>query len=340
MKKITANNTLDIGPTEAYVLKKAELNYEPDVSVIVSVYNASRYLRQALDCIISQTLKTIEIICVDDVSTDDSLDILKEYAQKDSRISVLKNEQNYGAGVSRNVGIAVAQGKYLLFLDSDDFFEPDMCEKMFAKAQKDCSDVVIAAYFFHQDDKDVKTKKHLNSLLKNSPLSPQKLKNNIYSVITSNAWSKLFLSEKVKKHQVFFEHLSSCNDFTFVYVMCSLADQISFMPECFVHYRTNTGTNISSYRGDKAVCVLYALRALYQQLMKFGIYQTFKKAFLKKSLSAVLWELSFCTESQKEGFKAEIHKVLPAEVVKFLSWRFKLQTLFDFKPILRLLRRS
>ena len=89
------------------------------VSVILPVYNVSEYLRQCMDSIVGQTLKDIEIICVDDGSTDDSLEILKEYEAKDKRVKVIE-QKNAGAGAARNNGLAIATGEYLSFLDSDD----------------------------------------------------------------------------------------------------------------------------------------------------------------------------------------------------------------------------
>ena len=106
------------------------------VSVILPVYNASDYLHQCMDSIVGQTLKDIEIICVDDGSTDNSLDILKEYEQKDKRVKVIQ-QKNAGAGAARNNGLSIATGEYLSFLDSDDFFEPDMLEKAYEKAKEE-----------------------------------------------------------------------------------------------------------------------------------------------------------------------------------------------------------
>ena len=92
------------------------------VSVIIPVYNVEPYLKQCMDSVVGQTLKDIEIICVDDGSTDNSLDILREYAAEDSRIQIIE-QKNAGAGAARNNGMRYATGKYLSFLDSDDFFE-------------------------------------------------------------------------------------------------------------------------------------------------------------------------------------------------------------------------
>ena len=98
------------------------------VSVIMPVYNVEKYLHQCMDSLVQQTLTDIEIICVDDGSTDNSLAILQEYAQRDSRIIVLQ-QKNSGAGVARNTGMKIVKGEYLAIVDSDDFFELDMLEK-------------------------------------------------------------------------------------------------------------------------------------------------------------------------------------------------------------------
>lgn len=92
----------------------------PSVSVIIPVYNIEKFLSACLDSVCSQTLKDIEIICVDDGSTDSSLAILHRYKKQDERVIVL-TQQNQGAGAARNYGLSIAKGEYLAFLDSDDF---------------------------------------------------------------------------------------------------------------------------------------------------------------------------------------------------------------------------
>lgn len=111
------------------------------VSVIIPVYNVEAYLRQCLDSVVNQTLREIEIICVDDGSTDKSAAILKEYAAKDGRIKVL-TQSNTGAGAARNAGIARATGEWITFCDADDWIEPDAIEKMVAAAQREDADCV------------------------------------------------------------------------------------------------------------------------------------------------------------------------------------------------------
>ena len=123
----------------------------PLVSVIVPVYNSAKYLVECLDSILNQTLTEIEVICIDDGSTDESLRILERYASCDSRVHILKQE-NKGAGAARNLGLAVAKGKYLSFLDSDDLFYPNMLKHAYLNAEKYSSDIVIFSYnkFFEE----------------------------------------------------------------------------------------------------------------------------------------------------------------------------------------------
>jgi len=112
----------------------------PKVSVIIPVYNIERYLRRCLDSVIHQSLEEIEIICVNDGSTDSSPAILKEYEKNDPRVGVVDKE-NAGQGVGRNIGIDMAEGEYIGFVDGDDWIEPDMYERMYGAAKKNDSDL-------------------------------------------------------------------------------------------------------------------------------------------------------------------------------------------------------
>lgn len=126
---------------------------EIKVSVIVPVYNVEAYLPQCLDSVIFQTLPEIEIICVNDCATDGSLEILKEYQQKDTRIIILEHEKNSGLSATRNTGAAIAKGKYLYFLDSDDYLELFALEKLVQKAETESLEVLFlqSETFFEEE---------------------------------------------------------------------------------------------------------------------------------------------------------------------------------------------
>ncbi len=113
----------------------------PKVSVIVPCYNVAPYLERCLDSLLGQTLRDIEIICVDDKSTDNSLEILNKYAEQDKRITVIAHEQNSGVSTARNNGMAAAKGEYLGFVDPDDYVDLDFYEKLYSKAVETGADI-------------------------------------------------------------------------------------------------------------------------------------------------------------------------------------------------------
>ena len=106
------------------------------------VYNSEKYIKKSIQSIKNQTLKEIELICIDDCSTDNSLKVIKDFQEKDERIKRLNNKQNKGPGESRNRGIEKAKGEFILFVDSDDWLEKEACEILYKKAKEENSDVV------------------------------------------------------------------------------------------------------------------------------------------------------------------------------------------------------
>ena len=117
----------------------------PRVSIVVPVYNVERYLRQCLDCLVNQTYQNVEIICVDDGSTDASSEILTEYALKNSRVRVIR-QKNSGLSAARNVGFSFATGEYVMYVDSDDWIGVRTCEKAVFKAEEHAADLVMWPY--------------------------------------------------------------------------------------------------------------------------------------------------------------------------------------------------
>lgn len=158
----------------------------PKVSVIIPVYNTEDYLRKCLDSVCNQTLSDIEIICINDCSTDSSLEILKEYSSNDNRIKLINFDKNKGAAVARNTGIDIAQGEYIGFIDSDDFIDLDFYEKLYNKAIETSADVVKGQIkkdnndnsFYNIDSKIKKHKSYFCYMFTTSIYKSEFLKNN------------------------------------------------------------------------------------------------------------------------------------------------------------------
>ena len=120
------------------------------ITVIIPIYNVSKYLRNCLESVINQTYKNLEIICINDGSTDDSLSILKEYKENDNRIIII-DKKNEGVSIARNEGIEMATGEYLFCIDGDDFIDKDFFEKFYNNAKRNDSDLVVLSSFWNLD---------------------------------------------------------------------------------------------------------------------------------------------------------------------------------------------
>ena len=271
---------------------------KPIVSVIMPVYNGEEYLRQCLDSVINQTLKKIEIICVDDGSSDGSLDILKEYAAKDTRIIVLQ-QSNAGAGAARNNGLAKASGRYLSFLDSDDFFESSMLEKAVAQIQKDKADFVVFRCDHYMNDTG-KFKPASYTLKKHTlpPFTPfhfRQITDNVFRSFVGWAWDKVYDREFVMKHHLRFQEQRTSNDMLFVFSALVLAKKITYLDEVLAHQRRNNGQSLSNTREKSWFCFYNALCALRDTLKEKGLYQELEKDFINYALHFSLWNLNTIT---------------------------------------------
>lgn len=132
----------------------------PKVSVIIPIYNVEKYLKKCLDSVINQTLKDIEIICINDCSSDNCENIILEYAKKDSRIKIINNEKNSGVGFSRNIGIKESVGEYISFIDADDFVSLDYIEILYNTAIENEADIVFTNNINIVRDKIIKPYYH------------------------------------------------------------------------------------------------------------------------------------------------------------------------------------
>ena len=128
----------------------------PEVSIIIPVYNVEKYIRQALDSVVNQTFKDIEIICVDDCTPDRSFEIVREYAAKDTRIKLLSLSENSGGGTARNRALETASGRYVMFLDPDDWFAQDSVNMSYAQGSERSEEYVENFVKFINDQRGIK----------------------------------------------------------------------------------------------------------------------------------------------------------------------------------------
>ena len=256
---------------------------KPYVSVILTVYNTARYLRQCLNTLISQSLKNIEIICIDDASEDNSVEILHEYQKKDKRISIITASVNKGINFTRNTGLKKACGKYVVILDSDDFYEVTFLEKLYLQAQKTKADITFCGFnvfddemqSVHQIDWDIN-----RDILPTEDVFSMSPK--LFNLTGTIIWNNLYKVEFLKQNNLKFENRLSYTDGVFSKTALLKAKRISYVDEKLVYYRVNNKNSFSHN-----LSVLGAIRLIYaweRLLQKENLFDKYCEAFFQSSL--------------------------------------------------------
>lgn len=268
---------------------------EIKVSVIIPVYNEEVYLRECLDSVLIQTLKDIEVLCIDDGSTDHSLQVLQEYAVKDSRIRIFK-QSNQFAGVARNLGMKYAKGQYLSFLDSDDYFESHMLEKMYQTAEAKKADIVICKSM-RQNEKTGELYavdwSFTDSFIEQKELfSGCTLKAaGIFQITKGWAWDKLFRTDFVRACGYEFPDFRSSEDGFFVYMLMARAERMSYLEDTFVTHRTNNKSSLSNTKEKDWINGFRMIQLIKMELEQQGLYEIYCQSFLNEVVTFLKWYL-------------------------------------------------
>ena len=261
------------------------------VSVIIPVYNIERHLRQCLDSVTGQTLTELEIICVDDGSTDGSPEILAEYAAGDGRFQII-TQPNGGPGAARNAGMTRATGEYLIFLDSDDWFEPDFLERMVAKAKETGADMTIcrAVEFDTATGREQPSEWMLKAqYLPEETFTPKEIAEHIFQFTYGWPWDKLFRREYIRKTGLQYPSLPNSEDLVFVFQALTLAERITVISEPLVHHRANRMDSVSNSRYRDPEVPYQALVLLREGLRGRGMYPEYERSFLNWAMEFLVW---------------------------------------------------
>ena len=275
----------------------------PKVSVIIPIYNTEKYLRKCLDSVCNQTLSDIEIICVNDCSTDNSLEILEEYASKDNRIKLIDFKENKGAAVARNAGIDEAKGEYIGFVDSDDFIDLDFYEKLYNKAVKSGADCVKSNMVLENLNNNIAIKEYHNLI------DVQKNKLTLNHIPTTLI-KKTFLRNN---NITFPESLKSSEDCVFEVMIGVNANHIDIVDNTFYHYIFNN----QSLNNTE----VYSIEKIKNLLLSFEIIVDYANSHKLseidyKNLIINRYNILINTAFDKSEYNYDYFSILEQEILK------------------------
>lgn len=281
------------------------------VSVIIPIYNAYDYLRPAMDSVLDQTLSDIEVICVDDGSTDHSLDILKEYRERDARVRII-TETNAGPALARNAGFKRARGEYVIFLDADDFFEPTLIEKLYTAATENDLDIAIARYDIYNSKKAVFRKntenEHIRIFENGAVTSKNQYPDYILQSTTGSAWNKLFKKSFLADKNIhFLPDVMMFEDVFFTVCALAFAERVSLVPEVLVHHRIYNEQSRAKHFKKYFSQVPEVYLRIKEFLMKGGMYEPLTNGYLNLTASRCYYIFGLLKSDSKEKFWNLLH---------------------------------
>ena len=283
----------------------------PKISVILPIYNVEKYIRQALDSVVNQTLRDIEIICVNDCTPDNSFEIVKEYASKDNRFVLLEQETNQGQGVARNRAIENAKGDYIMFLDPDDWYELEACEKAYNQISQYQNEMVFFDLFSHIEKRNRFDKKLANRVKvfkqfdSNFHISPAQLEEIVF--LSPWTWCQIYSREFLNKNNIRYSNERFLEDLHFFVKAWVSAKNISALDEPFYNYRKtkNKTFNYALYFEH----VLSSKEKAYQIICESENKDIFLKQFIPYRIDSDVSWLKIFSRAEKK-IKREFYKRL------------------------------
>ncbi len=272
------------------------------VSVIVPVYNVEKYIAECLDSIINQSLSDIEIICVDDCSTDNSLNILYDYEKKDDRIMVLKHDHNKGLGASRNTGMKYASGEYIGFIDSDDFVDKDMYLKLYDKSSKLDLDLLFFKIAIFDNETGEYDFNHPYFSLKkfdnfNKDVFTHEDTKSFTCDLCVSACSTFFKRKYLTDNDFSFQEGMIFEDEPFFYNVYLNANRVSLLKESFYFYRRNRQGSIMHKKDSTYMDVVKAFQFVRQAFINSNNFtQEYRKILYHRFFYVVLNRFSLVSD--------------------------------------------
>ena len=264
------------------------------VSIIIPVYNVEKYIDRCLKCAVNQTFKDIEIILVNDGSTDKSINIINKYLKKYSNITLI-NQQNQGLSSARNTGIKNANGKYIMFADSDDYFSKRFVETLYNTAEKEKSDIVVCNYKTVFENKKIKIKnKPLKIKTYNSEKALDILIKDVF--INNFAWNKIYKKEIFTENNINFPIGKTYEDMYVSYRLFHKSKKVSVINKklyCYVKHKKSITATFTEKNFNDIISGLFEMK---KYLLKNNIYKKYAFSYnflLLKNILFLIYRIIF-----------------------------------------------
>lgn len=256
------------------------------ISIIIPVFNCEEFLYVCLNSVLKQTFSNFEVICIDDCSTDSSLEILEYFSRKDSRIKLLKNSRNRGPGYCRNQGLNNALGKYIFFLDADDWINPDALELLYSKSEKLNLDALIfKAIVFHNNEKKFNYEMYYNMdnfhIFEHEIFNPSQSESLFLNNLAASPWIKLYNKSFLDDYNIRFTNENLIQEDEAFYLDILLhAKRISFL-NCYLYNRRRRDNSIMSLSGERLLDNVQIANIMVKSCLdNRKIYECHKKEIL------------------------------------------------------------
>ncbi len=298
-----------------YVELERVRKMEALVSIVVPVYNAETFLKDTIESVLRQTYSTYELILVDDGSKDSSLSICNKYAEIDSRICVIAQD-NSGAGAARNTGIARARGKYVMFLDADDTYEPTIVDQLVSKIEETGSDMAVCGYYTVSQEQRNIVDTGFHQELRNQEIFDaveDLCKHKVFNLL----WNKIFRNEIIKTYKLAIDQsLIVGEDFRFVLEYLDKCQSIAFIDKPLYNYITQNSFTTRRYREDDFECrrknAAYYVSFCEKHNLRTNCYFQYVKLLFSHCMQM---ENKSCNMSRKQKNQA-IRRILLSDEMK------------------------
>ena len=288
------------------------------ISVILPVFNGEDYILDTLDSILNQSFADFELICVDDGSTDSSLQILDQVSKRDPRVTVI-TQSNQGPGAARNKGLDRASGTYVVMLDADDRYEHTLLEKLYNKAMAVDADIVVTR---SSEFEDGTNRQHeawwtLNvcQIPDKEVFSSKDMRDFIFTAFIGWPWDKLFKRSFIEEQGIRYPILQNSEDLYFVFLALAKAERISIIEEPLIRHRIGRSGSVSSSRA-KAPLAFYESICLLKNKLKEdpALYSSLSWGFLNWATEYTVWNIETMTD--KHARKVQLNALLHDEFVE------------------------